>query len=315
MSFWTNKKVIVTGGAGFLGGYVCEILREHGAKLNVIRRNEYDLRMPSSCRWVFDDFQDAEIVIHLADNVGGIATTAAKPASSFYDNAMMGINMIHAAHCARVEKFVCVGSVCAYPEVTLVPTSEDNLWAGYPEPTNAPYGVAKRIIHTMLDAYHKEYGMKSAYLLMANLYGPGDDFDAQTSHVIPALIKKCIDAKQQGLEGISVWGSGNVSRDFLYVKDAAEAVVLAAEKVETPEPINIATGYETYISSLVEAIKQTVGFAGRTAFDRSQPDGQRRRVFDVSKAHQLLGWKATTDIYDGLRETVEWYLENKNDLS
>jgi len=305
--YWQNKRVIVTGGNGFLGSHVCALLHELGAKLFVPRSVKYDLRHMSACNKLFKDFKKPDVVIHLAATVGGIGSTADNPARGFYDNAAMGINLIHTAYHSGVGKFVCMGSVCAYPKNAPVPTIEGTLWKGYPEETNAPYGIAKRALHTMLDAYHRQYGMKSAYILMANLYGPGDDFSDATSHVIPALIKKCVEAKRQGLGGISVWGTGRPSRDFLYVKDAAEGVVLAAEKLETPDPINLASGYEVPISGLVELVKDVTGFTGDTAYDRSKPDGQPRRAFHLFRAQKELEWQAKTALVDGLRETVNWY--------
>lgn len=310
-AYWANKRVIVTGGNGFLGTHVCEMLRELGAKIFVPRSVKYDLRYKEACNQMFKDFPQPHVVLHLAARVGGIGATAANPAGSFYDNATMGINLIHAARLHNVGKFVCMGSVCAYPLRAPVPTGEHCLWQGYPEETNAPYGVAKRVLHTMLDAYHKQYGMKSVYVLLANLYGPGDDFDESTSHVIPALIKKCVEAKEQNHGGISVWGSGSASRDFLYVKDAAEGILLAAEKLETPEPINIAGGQEMPISGLVELIKAACDFHGDTAYDRSKPDGQPRRAFQTFRAQSELGWQARTTLAEGLRQTVEWYLKQK----
>jgi len=308
-AYWQGKRVIVTGGNGFLGTHVCSMLADLGAKLFVPRSVQYDLRYKEACNQMFTDFKKPDIVLHLAARVGGIGATAANPAGSFYDNLSMGVNLIHSAYLHNVGKFVCMGSVCAYPLHSPVPTHEHHLWKGYPEETNAPYGIAKRTLHTMLEAYHKQHGFKSVYILLANLYGIGDDFNEDTSHVIPALIKKCLDAKCMGDGGISVWGSGSASRDFLFVRDAAEGVLLAAEKLDTPEPINIAGGQEMPISGLVELIKQACDFHGDVAYDRSKPDGQPRRAFNTWRAEKELGWQESTPLADGLRQTVEWYKE------
>lgn len=305
--YWEGKRVIVTGGNGFLGTYICEMLCDLGAKMFVPRSVRYDLRYKEACNLMFKDFPKPDVVLHLAARVGGIGATAANPAGSFYDNLSMGMNLIHSAYLNNVGKLICMGSVCAYPLSAPVPTHEHHLWKGYPEETNAPYGIAKRTLHTMLDAYHKQYGLKSVYILLANLYGPGDDFNESTSHVIPALIKKCLDAKAHSDGGISVWGSGSASRDFLYVKDAAEGILLAAEKLEAPEPINIAGGQEMPISGLVEIIKAATEFHGDTAYDRSRPDGQPRRAFNTWRAEKELGWQAGTSLAEGLRQTVAWY--------
>lgn len=311
--FYENKRVIVTGGAGFLGQHLVKMLQEAGAVVFVPRSNEYDLRCSPALPNLLDWFQP-DIVFHLAAKVSGIANTAATPADHIYDNAMMALNTVYAcAH--RGIKLVVAGSVCAYPKHTPMPMSEENLYNGYPEETNASYGAAKRLALEALKAYHQQHDLRCAYLLSANLYGPGDHFDLATSHVIPALIRKIDNAQKSGDAGIAVWGSGNASRDFLYVEDAARAYMLAGERVDTPTPINIGSGQEITIAALVEMVKAAMGYQGDTVFDRSRPDGQPRRSLQTWRAKDMLGWSPTVGIHEGLRRTVEWYRGNHASLS
>ena len=309
--FWNGKNIVVTGGAGFLGTHLVEMLWAAGAAgVFVPRSDMFDLRDPGTAKGLLSWGDGApDIVFHLAAHVSGIHSTSATPAEHIYDNAMMALNMIHASHVAGC-KIVVAGSVCAYPEHAITPMVEEALWKGAPEPTNASYGEAKRLALATLQAYHQQHGLRSAYLLSGNLYGPGDHFDPATSHVIPALIRKVAEAQQRGDAGIPVWGSGRATRDFLYVKDAARAYMLAAEKINEPTPINIGSGYEISIASLVELIKTAMGFQGDTVFDTSKPDGQLRRCLRLWKAEDLMGWKATMGLEDGLRETIEWWRGN-----
>ena len=307
MGFWDDKRVVVTGGAGFLGSYVVEKLEERGCKeIFVPRSKEYDLREKEAIIRMYEDFKP-DIVIHLAAVVGGIGANRKNPGKFFYDNAIMGIQLIEYARRYGVEKFVCVGTVCAYPKYTPVPFKEDDLWNGYPEETNAPYGLAKKMLLVQLQAYRQQYGFNGIYLLPANLYGPRDNFDPETSHVIPALIKKCVDAKRKGEKKIVVWGSGEPSREFLYVEDAAEGILLAAEKYNGPEPVNLGTGKEIKIKELVRLIMELTGFDGEVEWDRTKPDGQPRRCLDTSRAKRAFGFEAKTDLRDGLRRTIEYY--------
>lgn len=305
--FYEGKKVVVTGGAGFLGTHLVAMLRKAGASVFVPRSSMFDLRIPSMAHSSLNWNDGApDIVFHLAARVSGIASTSATPADHLYDNSMMALNMIHA--CSQVGcKIVVAGSVCAYPENVPMPMIEKNLFKGAPEPTNASYGHSKRLALATLQAYHQQHGLKSAYLLSGNLYGPGDNFDPQTSHVIPALIRKVAEAQQREDAGIAVWGTGNASRDFLYVKDAAKAYMLAGEKLDEPLPINIGSGFEISIAGLVEMIKNIMNFQGDTVFDTSKPDGQKRRLLRLWQAEELLHWKAETSLVAGLKETIDWW--------
>lgn len=301
-TFCTGKKIIVTGGAGFLGSHLVRMLEEAGASVFVPRSKKYDLRHYQHADRIL--IQEPDIVFHLAARVSGIGNTSTTPADHLFDNAMMALNIIDA--CAeRGIKIVVAGSVCAYPEH--MPMAEENLLVGAPEPTNAGYGHAKRLALAALQAYHQQHGLRCAYLLSANLYGPGDNFDPVSSHVIPALIRKVDEAQKNGDAGIAVWGSGHASRDFLYVEDAARAYMAAGELVDTPDPINIGSGQEVYIAGLAEKIKALMGFQGDTVFDRSKPDGQKRRCLRIWRAEERLKWKPTTSLDDGLRRTIEWY--------
>ena len=305
--FYRGKNVVVTGGAGFLGTHLVAMLRRAGASVFVPRSSMFDLRKPamadSLIKW---GDGPPDIVFHLAARVSGIASTSATPAEHLYDNAMMALNMIHA--CGQVGcKIVVAGSVCAYPEYAPVPMAEHNMWKGEPEPTNASYGHAKRIALAALQAYHQQYELRGAYLLSGNLYGPGDNFDPYTGHVIPALIRKVAKAQERGDAGIAVWGTGMATRDFLFVKDAARAYMIAGERIDEPTPINIGSGYEVSIAALVELIKDVMGFQGDTIFDKSRPDGQKRRSLKLWKAEELLGWKTVKPLKEGLMETVDWW--------
>ena len=286
-NFWAGQSVIVTGGAGFLGSYVVAKLREAGARdVFVVRSKDYDLRHESAVRKLFADVP-ATMVIHMAAVVGGIGANRAHPGKFFYDNLMMGAMLMEQARQTNIQKFVAIGTICAYPKITPIPFREENLWNGYPEETNAPYGLAKKMLLVQSQAYRQEYGFNSIYLLPVNLYGPGDNFDPSSSHVIPALIKKCLDAVQNGDPVIEVWGDGSPTREFLYVKDAAEGIVLAAERYNGDEPINLGSGFEISIRDLVSLIAELTGFTGEIRYDPSKPNGQPRRQLDVSRAREL----------------------------
>ena len=305
----TGHKICVTGGAGFLGSAICKKLSQRGIgddKLIVPRSREYDLTDQNDCRRLFDQ-QGPDVVMHLAADVGGIGANMRHPGRFFYANLAMGLHLVEAARQHHVAKFVHVGSVCAYPKFAAVPFKEEDLWQGYPEETNAPYGVAKKALFVMLDGYKREYGLNSAAVVPVNLYGPGDDFDLESSHVIPALIRKCVEARDRGDDHIVCWGTGEASREFLYVDDAAEAIIRAAECVDDPDPINLGTGREITIGKLVELIAELTEFRGRIDWDRSKPDGQPRRCLDVSRAARVLDWRAQTSLEEGLKTTIEWW--------
>jgi GDP-L-fucose synthase len=302
---------MVTGGAGFLGQYVVSELRARGCSdIFVPRSVEYDLRTPDGVRRAFDD-SSAEVVFHLAAVVGGIGANRARPGTFFYDNLIMGILLMEEARQREIEKFITVGTVCSYPKFTPVPFREEDLWNGYPEETNAPYGLAKKMLLVQGQAYRAQYGFNAIFLIPTNLYGPGDKFDLETSHVIPALIRKCVDAKEAGEDEIVVWGDGSPTREFLYVADAAEGIVLAAERYDGADPINLGSGFEISIRELVEIIKELTGFNGRVIWDTSKPNGQPRRRVDTSKAEKLFGFRAKTDFREGLERTIAWYLSLK----
>jgi GDP-L-fucose synthase len=306
-AFWAGRRVMVTGGAGFLGSAVVRRLREAGAgEIFVPRVEDYDLRtLPAIRRALADGAPD--LVIHLAAVVGGIGANRANPGRFFYDNAIMGIQLIEAARQAGVAKFVTIGTVCAYPKHTPVPFHEDDLWNGYPEETNAPYGLAKKMLLVQGQAYRDQYGFNSIFLLPVNLYGPGDNFDPESSHVIPALIKKCIDARERGEGHIDAWGTGSASREFLYVEDAARGIVLAAERYDGRDPVNLGVGSEITIRDLLGLIVRLTGFRGEVWWDPTKPDGQPRRALDTSRAREAFGFTAGTPFEDGLRATIEWY--------
>lgn len=307
MNFWEGKKILVTGGAGFLGSFVVERLLCEGAareSIRIPRSKDSDLRKWENC---VRAVEDVDLVIHLAARVGGIGFNREFPAELFYDNAIMGIQMIEAARQAEVEKFVCLGTVCAYPKFTPVPFVEDDLWNGYPEETNAPYGLAKKMLLVQSQAYRQQYGFNSIYLLPVNLYGPRDNFDPRSSHVIPALIKKFTEAMQNKSGEVEVWGTGGASREFLYVEDAARAIVMAAEKYNKPDPVNVGAGLEIKIRELVELISELTGFEGEIRWDTTKPDGQPRRCLAVSRARQEFGFEPKVDFREGLKRTIEWY--------
>ena len=309
MMDWPNLNVCVTGGAGFLGRFVCEVLRARGvsdSRLFVPRRKDYDLTRESDVVRLYDEAQP-DVMIHLAAEVGGIGANRAHPGRFFYANMAMGMHLVEEARRRGIAKFVHTGTVCAYPKHTPVPFEEAALWDGYPEETNAPYGIAKKALFVMLDGYQREYGLRSAVALPVNLYGPHDNFDPETSHVIPALIRKCEEARQRGADHITCWGTGSASREFLFVRDAADGIVRTAEVMDTPEPINLGTGSEITIKALVERIAELTGFTGGIEWDTSRPDGQPRRCLDTSRARQRLDWQAKTPLDDGLRETIAWW--------
>ncbi len=311
-----NKRIIVTGGEGFLGQHLIKKLIERCVpreNIFIPKFEEYDLRKEKDIKIMFSDFK-ADIVIHLAAKVGGIGLNREKPGELFYDNLIMGIQVMEQARINNVEKFVALGTICAYPKFTPVPFTEENLWNGYPEETNAPYGLAKKMLLVQSQAYKQQYGFNSIFLLPVNLYGPGDNFDPSSSHVIPALIKKCVDAVENNKDKISVWGTGKASREFLYVEDAAEGIILATEKYNKSEPVNLGAGFEITIKDLAEKIAKLTGFKGRIEWDISKPDGQPRRMLDVSKAKKEFGFAAKTSFDEGLRKTIEWYNKNKNEF-
>jgi GDP-L-fucose synthase len=311
MAFWTSKRVLVTGGAGFLGSHVVEQLKARGcANVFVPRSRDYDLTDIEDVQAVYRDHRP-DMVIHLAARVGGIGANQANPGRFFYDNLMMGVQMMELARLWDVEKFIATGTICAYPKHTPVPFKERNLWDGYPEETNAPYGLAKKMLLVQAQAYRQQYDFNSIYLLPVNLYGPRDNFDLESSHVIPAIIRKMVEAKESGAPEIKAWGSGTVSREFLFVRDAAEGIILAAERYNSPQPVNLGSGREIRINNLVELIAGLVGFEGRTVWDSSRPDGQPRRRLDTSKALREFGFEAKTPLSVGLVETVEWYVRNR----
>ena len=302
-----TKRIVVTGGAGFLGRVVCSILRQRGCtEVLVPRRAEYDLTQQDDARRMCADLEP-DIIMHLAAEVGGIGANLDNPGRFFYANMAMALHLIEQARIHKLAKFVQVGTICAYPKSTPVPFQEDDLWNGYPEETNAPYGVAKKAAPVMLDGYHRQYGLPSAFVLPVNLYGPGDNFNPRTSHVIPALIRKCVQAIDDHRDHIVCWGTGSVSREFLYVDDAAEGIVRAAEVLNEPIPVNLGTGREISISELAELIAKLTGFGGEIRWDPAKPDGQPRRCLDTRRARQLLGWQAQVDFLDGLRRTIQWY--------
>jgi GDP-L-fucose synthase len=307
-SFWTKRRVTVTGGGGFLGSFVVERLRERGCRdVFVPRSCHYDLVEMEAVKRLYRDARP-DIVIHLAARVGGIGANRANAGKFFYDNAMMGIQLIEQGRLFGLEKFVALGTVCAYPKFAPVPFTEENLWDGYPEETNAPYGLAKKVLLVQSQAYRAQYGFNSIYLLPVNLYGPRDNFDLDTSHVIPALIRKCLEAKKAHRPEIVCWGDGTPTREFLYVEDCAEAIVLATEKYNESNPVNLGTGQEISIKKLVKLIVELTEYRGQIVWDTTKPNGQPRRCLDTDRARKLFGFSAETDFREGLRRTIEWYL-------
>jgi len=305
-----NKKVIITGGAGFLGSFVIKKLKSvNCSDIFIPKIEEYDLRNIDAIKKMYID-ANADIVIHLAAVVGGIGANRENPGSFFYDNLIMGVQLMEQARLNSIEKFTAIGTICAYPKYTQVPFKEEDLWNGYPEETNAPYGLAKKMLLVQSQAYRQQYGFNSIFLLPVNLYGPGDNFNPKSSHVIPALIKKFHDAKINNEDKVEVWGTGKATREFLYVGDCAEAIVLATEKYDKPDPVNIGAGFEISIKDLAEKIRDIIGFMGKIIWDISKPDGQPRRCLDITRAEKEFGFKAKAKFDEGLKKTVEWYIHN-----
>ena len=307
MSFWENKKVMVTGGAGFLGSYIVKALKSKGCNdIFIPKIEDYNLVNIEDVKRAYSDFK-ADIVIHLAAKVGGIGINKEKPGEFFYDNLMMGVQLMDEAYKSGVSKFVALGTICCYPKFTPVPFKEKNLWDGYPEETNAPYGLAKKMLLVQSQSYRDQYGFNSIFLMPVNLYGPGDNFDLSSSHVIPALIKKCLDANESNRDDITVWGRGTPTREFLYVEDAAEGILLACEKYNKSEPVNLGSGFEISIKDLAKLISELTDFKGKVIWDKTKPDGQPRRRLDTKKAEKEFGFRAKTDFKEGLKKTIDWY--------
>lgn len=310
MAFWAERKVLVTGGAGFLGTYVVRDIVAQGCRTVIVPRSrDYDLRDKTAIVRLFEQAHP-DLVIHLAAVVGGIGANRKHPGQFFYDNAIMGLQLMEEARRFGIEKFVAIGTVCAYPKLTPVPFQEADLWNGYPEETNAPYGLAKKMLLVQAQAYRQEYGFNAIYLLPVNLYGPGDNFDVESSHVIPALIRKFLEAVENGKKEVVVWGTGQASREFLYVEDAAEAIVLASEHYHNVAPVNLGSGFEMSIKELVELIADLTGFKGRFVWDSTKPDGQPRRGMDTTLAEQAFGFRARTNFREGLWRTIDWYRQH-----
>jgi len=313
-NFWQNKRVIVTGGSGFLGSFVVEKLKQRdAADVFVPRSSLYDLRQPEGITRMLQDFK-ADMIIHLAALAGGIGANRARPAEFFYNNLMMGVPLLHQAWEQNVDKFVAVGSICSYPKFTPLPFKEENLWDGYPEETNAPYGLAKKMLLVQSQSYRQQYGYNSIYLMPVNLYGPRDNFNLETSHVIPALIRKAIEATERGDQEILAWGDGSPTREFLYVEDAAEGIITAAENYNGSEPVNLGSGQEISIKNLVEMVVKLTNFEGQIVWQTDKPNGQPRRALDVSRAKEYFGWSAQVPFEEGMRRTIEWFKENREKI-
>jgi GDP-L-fucose synthase len=313
-SFWSNKRVCVTGGAGFLGSFVVEKLQARGAKEVIVpRKRDYDLVDPAAIQQMLDE-ANPDVVIHIAALAGGIGINQERPADFFYENLMMGVPLMHAAWKQGVGKFVALGTICSYPKFTPVPFKEENLWDGYPEETNAPYGLAKKMLLVQAQAYRQQYGYNAIYLLPVNLYGPRDNFNLKTSHVIPALIRKFLEAQERGDSKVELWGDGSPTREFLYVEEAAEGVLLAAERYNGEEPVNLGAGSEISIKDLAETIGRLTGYQGEFLWDTSKPNGQPRRALDVERAKEYFGFKAQMPFEEGLRRTIEWFKENRDKI-
>ena len=319
-SFWQDKKVIVTGGAGFLGSFVIEKLKQRGAiDIFIPRIENYNLVDPNDIKRLYSDTLAGVdpknvVVIHLAANVGGIGANREHPADFFYDNLMMGVELMHQAYKNGIGKFVAIGTVCAYPKFTPVPFKEDDLWIGYPEETNAPYGLAKKMMLVQAQAYRQQYGFNAIFLLPVNLYGPRDNFNLATSHVIPALIRKAVEAGERGDKELPAWGDGSPTREFLYVEDAADGIVTAAEKYNGDLPVNLGSGYEISIKNLTEMVAKLTDFQGNIVWQTDKPNGQPRRGLDVSRAKELFGWGAQVSFEEGMRRTIEWFKANRDKI-
>jgi GDP-L-fucose synthase len=312
--FWQDKKVCVTGGAGFLGSFVVEKLKERGAKeVFVPRYKDYDLTEVANIRRMLQD-SDPNLIIHLAALAGGIGANRARPAEFFYNNLMMGVPLMHAAYEHGVDKFVSIGTICSYPKFAQVPFKEEYLWTGYPEETNAPYGLAKAMLLVQAQTYREQYGFNAIYLLPVNLYGPRDNFNLETSHVIPALIRKFIEAQERGDKEVVLWGDGTPTREFFYAADAAEGILLAAEKYNRGEPVNLGAGMEISIKDLADTIARLTGFEGELVWDTSKPNGQPRRMLDVSRAKEYFGFEAQMPFEEGLKHTIEWFKANQDEI-
>jgi len=308
--FWNGKRVIVTGGAGFLGRVVVDQLKQKGCKhITVPRSAQFDLRKTSAIRKLYTQARP-DMIIHLAAVVGGIGANRENPGKFFYDNLMMGVELMEQARQMGIPKFVAIGTICAYPKFCPVPFKEDDIWIGYPEETNAPYGLAKKMLLVQSQAYRQQYGYNSIYLLPVNLYGPADNFSWESSHVIPALIRKCVEAKARGDKSITVWGTGKATREFLYVDDAARGIVLASEKYNSSEPVNLGAGFEISIKKLVELIVKLTKFKGEIVWDKTKPDGQPRRCLDTARARKEFGFEAKVNFEAGLKKTIAWYEHN-----
>ncbi len=310
-NYWDGKRVCVTGGSGFLGSFVVDQLKaKQAGDIFIPRSRDYDLVEKEAIKDLLNDSKP-DVIIHLAASVGGIGANLTHQADYFYENLMMGVQLIHESYLAGLEKFVAIGTICAYPKFSPIPFSEDDLWNGYPEETNAPYGLAKKMMLVQSQVYRSQYDFNSIYLLPVNLYGPRDNFDLETSHVIPALIRKCLEAKEQKLDHIMAWGDGSPTREFLYAEDAAEGILMAAERYNGSEPVNLGSGFEISIKDLMETIARLTGFEGEIRWDTSKPNGQPRRKLDVTRAKELFGFEAQTDFENGLKQVIDWYTENE----